>query len=255
MKARTQRAFAFPLLLLCLSWAGLPQPGHASQLKVSPVRLELGAERPVEVVTIGNPGSEPVLLQVRLRSWSHPGGRDTYLDSRDILVNPMVIELQPGEHQVVRVGLVRPVTGERELSYRLFVQELPDPGAAGGGRITTLLSLALPVFVAPSEALPPDLAWRVDPKSPSEIAVQIENRGNVHAEISSIALARESGEQVASFDRRIYVLPGQKRELVLPGGRIRISEPLTVTAKSIRGGRIETALRAGTVAPVEEAQR
>lgn len=242
------------LLLLSLGILWLPLPGNAAQLKITPVRVELGVDRPVEVVTVANPGKEPMLVQVRLRQWSHPLGQDVYADSRDVVVNPMVFELQPGEQQVVRVGLTRPMTAERELSYRLFVQQLPNQAAVGPRQINTLLSLALPLFVVPQEILPPDLAWRVEPKSATEVAVQIENKGNLHAEISSIALSRQNGEQVASIDRRIYVLPGQRREVVVPVGSLNFAERLTLTADSKRGS-IKTALRFGKVAPVEEAFR
>jgi fimbrial chaperone protein len=242
------------LLLLGLGTLCLPGPGEAAQLKVSPIRVELGVDRPVEVVTLANPGKEPMLVQVRLRQWSHPTGQDVYADSRDVLVNPMVFELQPGEQQVVRVGLTKPMAAEKELSYRLFVQQLPNQGVGEARAVTTLLSLALPLFIAPRELLPPDLAWRVEPKSATEVAVQIENKGNLHAEISSIALNRQNGEQVASIDRRIYVLPGQRREVVVPGDNLNVAERLTLTAAS-KHGRIETALRVGTVAPVEEAFR
>lgn len=253
MKITKTRAIFVLLLGLGVLWA--PRPGDAAELKISPVRVELGADRPVEVVTVGNPGMEPVLLQVRLRHWSHPDGKDLFADSRDVVVNPMVFELQPGEQQVVRVGLARPMVSAKELAYRLFVEQLPGSRGPNEGRgIATLLTLALPLFVAPREILPPDLAWRLEPKSATEVAVQIENKGNLHAEVSSIALSRQNGEQIASIDRRIYVLPGQRREVIVPVGSLNFAERLTLTAESKRG-RIETALRFGRAAPVEEALR
>ncbi|MDH3474833.1 MAG: fimbria/pilus periplasmic chaperone [Rhodospirillales bacterium] len=247
------RAIAIFLLGLCAALP--PGPGTAAELKISPLRLTLGTENPIDVVTVANPGSEPVLLQVRLRAWSHPDGQDRFEDSRDVLANPTVFELEPGQQQVVRVGLTRPLSGTRELSYRIFIQQLPRQDAEKSRQVSTLLTLALPLFVAPRDSLPPNLAWRVEPRSATEIAVQVENRGNTHAEVSSLALSRQGGEQVAAFDRRIYVLPGQRRELVLPGGALGVAERLTLTASTGRDGRIETALRVGTVAPVEEALR
>jgi fimbrial chaperone protein len=247
------RALALFLLGLCAALP--PGPGTAAELKVSPLRITLGTDNPVDVVTVGNPGSEPVLLQVRLRAWSHPDGQDRFEDSRDVLANPTVFELEPGQQQVVRVGLTRPLAGARELSYRLFIQQLPRQAAEKPRQVSTLLTLALPLFVAPRDALPPDLAWRVEPRSATEIAVRVENRGNTHAEISSLALSRQGGEQVAALDRRIYVLPGQRRELVLPGNVLGAAERLILSASTRGSGRVETALRVGTVAPVEEAQR
>lgn len=252
MIGRRARLLALVLLGLAAAWP--PGPGLAAQLKVSPIRLILGPDNPVTVLTLGNSDSKPVLLHLSLKAWSHPNGEDRYLDTGDALVNPMIFELQPGEQQLVRVGLARPMPLERELSYRLFVRQVPKETQHTKRRITTLLNLSLPLFVEPAEALPPDLAWRVAPHSAGKVAVQVENKGNLHAVVSSIALNRQNGEQVASFDRRIYVLPGQRRELVVPSDQVGVAERLTLIAVSKRG-RVETALRFGTVSPVEEALR
>ncbi len=252
MIGRQANLLALVLLVLTLAW--LPGPGLAAQLKVSPVRLNLGPDNPVTVLTLGNTDSEPVLLHLRLKAWGHPDGEDRYVDTGDVLVNPMIFELQPGEQQLVRVGLTRPMPMERELSYRLFIKQVPKETRDTKRRITTLLTLSLPLFVEPADALPPDLAWRVEPHSAGKVAVQVENRGNLHAVVSSIALTRQNGEQVASIDRRIYVLPGHRRELVVPSDHVGVAERLTLTAESKRG-RVQTALRVGTVSPVEEALR
>jgi P pilus assembly chaperone PapD len=37
-----------------------------------------------------------------LKQWSHRDGPDEFQDSRDVLLNPMIFELDPGAEQIVR---------------------------------------------------------------------------------------------------------------------------------------------------------
>jgi len=242
------------LILLGLWGAWLPRPSEAGQIKLSPIRIDLSAASPVGVVTVGNPSGEPILLHLRLKAWSHRNGTDEFQDSRDVLLNPMIFELGPGEDQVVRIGLTHPLRGERESSFRLFIQEVPDRASRKQQNIATQLRVSLPLFVAPKDPVPPDLAWRLVPRSPTELALLVENRGNLHAEVFSIAVLRPNGEPVTAIDQRVYVLPGQGREWVVPGGTITKEDLLTLTANT-RQGRVETALRLGSPSPIEEALR
>lgn len=233
-----------------------PRSVEAGQLKISPVRLDLGVDRPIGTVTVGNPGAEPMLLHLQVRAWDHAAGGDRYLDTRDVLLNPMIFELRPNQQQLVRIGLAGPLGHEREQAYRLFIREVPRPAQRSTRQISTVLNVSLPVFVAPraGDADAPVLVWRLERSPTTGLALWVENRGNLHAEVSAIALQRRSGEQLAAVDRRVYVLPGQSRRLQVAGRLADPDEPLTLTAMS-RSGPLRTALNPGQSAPVEGALR
>ncbi len=252
-------AWRLSLAGLCLAAAWLPDGAAAGQLKVSPIRLDLSAEQPLGVVTIANPGDTPVLLHLRLREWHHHGGRDVYSDSRELLLNPMIFKLQPQQEQIVRVGLVRSLGSERERAYRLFIQEVPTDRPQRKRRIATYLSISLPLFIAPdaAERDRPDrsiLVWNLEPSQNGSLALQVENKGNLHAEVATLGLRRQSGAPVATIDRRTYVLAGERRQWVVPGDAVRQGEILTLTAES-DSGPIRMALRPGKSGPVEEARQ
>lgn len=231
-----------------------PRSLEAGQLKVSPVRLDLSVDAPVSAVTVSNPAAQPVLLHLSVQAWDHVTGSDRYQDTRNLLLNPMIFELEPGQRQLVRIGLARSLNNELERAYRLFIREVPRRARQKTRQITTVLNLSLPVFVAPMQADAPRLVWRVEQTSATRQALKVENRGNLHAVVSSIALKRQSGEALASIDRRFYVLPGQLRRWELTGRVAAQGEPLTLTASS-RRGPLRMALGLGTGATIEETFR
>jgi fimbrial chaperone protein len=102
------------LILLVMSVLSPPRSAEGGQLKVSPIRLDLGAEAPISAVTVSNPADEPMLLHLSIQAWDHAGGSDRYRDTRDLLLNPMIFELEPGQKQLVRIGLARPLNNENE---------------------------------------------------------------------------------------------------------------------------------------------
>lgn len=249
----TATAGRLSLILLCLAALGPPDVVEAGQIKVSPTRIELTADQPLGLLTVGNPGDEPVLLHLRISEWNHVGGHDVFTDSRDVLVNPMIFELQPQQEQLIRVGLIKPNTSARERAFRLFVQEVPAGPVVQKRRIATYLRISLPLFIAPAKPDVPILTWRLEPKSAEELVLRVENQGNQHAEIDSVSLLRPNGKPVAAIDRRTYVLAGQQRKWSIPANAFDHREFLTLTAASDRG-TVRTALKLGRSGPVEEAQ-
>ena len=218
-----------------------PRSVEAGQFKISPIRLNLSIDTPIGVLNVSNPGVEPLLLHLDVQAWDHVTGSDRFLDTRDLLLNPMIFELAPGQQQLVRIGLTRPAGGEREQAYRLFIREVPQLAQRKKRQITTVLHISLPVFVAPRETGAPDLSWRLERLGTTGLTLWIENRGKLHAEVSSIALTGGSGAPLA-IDRQIYVLPGQSRRLDIPDVPADWEGPFTLTAES-RNGPLRTALR------------
>lgn len=231
-----------------------PRSVDAGQFKISPVRLDLSADRPIGVLTVSNPSAEPLLLHLNVRAWDHASGSDRFLDTRDLLLNPMIFELGPGRQQLVRIGLMRPSGSEREQAYRLFIREVPQLARQRKRQITTVLHVSLPVFVAPREAGAPDLIWRLERSGADGLALWVENRGNLHSEVFSIALHGQGREPPVAIDRKIYVLPGQSRRLDVPDHLAKPGEPVTLTAES-RNGPLQTAVRLGKSPAVEGALR
>lgn len=199
-----------------LGLAALMAEARAGSLQVSPIRVELSAERPISAVTVTNTGTEPILVQATVAGWSQVDGVDQFTDTTAILANPPQFRLAPGAQQIVRYGLLdKGLAAASELSFRTFLREVPEtapePGTTG---LRTLLRLSLPVFVAPRATADPAFDWSVTAGARAA-TVRLVNRGNVHVQIGRLSLL--AGERsLGGIDAATYVLPGQAAQWSVP---------------------------------------
>jgi len=112
---------------------------------------------------------------------------------------------RPGAVQTVRVGLRRAADPERELAYRLYLQEIPDAAADGTG-VRIALRIGVPVFVPPRAPAAPLLRWRAQ-RDAGAIVLHAQNTGKSHARI--VELKFLSGSQMVAEATAAYVLAGQ----------------------------------------------
>src|SRR5690606_4984286 len=126
-----------------------------ASLQVAPILVELEDGENAEALWLSNSGEKPIRAQVRVLAWSQAGSEDQLDPSRDLLASPPILEIAPGERQLVRI--VRPDSGPvpAEQAFRLLVDELPDPEQEVSSGLQFLLQYSVPVFV-----LPPGIAPR-----------------------------------------------------------------------------------------------
>lgn len=162
---------------------------------------------------------------VLVRAWAMKDGETVLSETRDLIVNPATFTISPGGAQVIRVGL-RKKPGPQELTYRVFIQQLPLEGSMeqitgdlGEGRIAKLdlaIAFSLPVYVAAPDTRAA-VAYRVS-REGEDLLVQMQNSGNRHATYNNL-LVKRSGEAVAmpswavlagaSYTLRVKGLAGQ----------------------------------------------
>ncbi len=109
---------------LCLI-AGIAQ----GQMLIRPVVVELAARQRAAAisVTLGDTARAPVRLQAELLRWTQDlEGRPITVASNDLIVSPPLVELQPGQRQVIRVAL-RAAPSNEELAYRLILEDVAEP--------------------------------------------------------------------------------------------------------------------------------
>ena len=240
--------------MLATAALGPPAPASAGQLKVAPIRVDLTAEQPIAQLQIGNMGDQPTLIHIQLRDWQHPDGEDSYAETRDLLLNPMIFELRPNPEQLVRIGLARPMAGALEGSYRLFVREVPRGVGTARQKIRTYLNIGLPVFVAPKEPIPASLEWRLQREADGGVTLRVENRGALHGKLTDVRLFGADGRVLVALEKRVYVLPGQPRAWPIETEGLRDGEQLQLTA--MNGSEpLATTLRLTDARALEKASR
>jgi fimbrial chaperone protein len=228
--------------LLC----ALAQPSLGGSFEVNPIRVELSPSARSAALTVKNSGTEPVVVQISVQAWTQSNGTDVLSPTREVLVSPPIATIAAGAEQIVRIGLRRAPDEHRELSYRLFLQEVPPPPKPGFQGLQVALRIGLPIFVQPrSGPAKPALVWEAHRRDPGAISLKLSNEGNGHIQISNIAMFRPGEkEPVATHASLTYVLPGQSRawDLKTRNAGAQASDRLQLKA-STDAGSLETAIQ------------
>lgn len=190
-------------------------PAAAGNFGVSPIRLDLDRAAKSGAITVTNDEeADSLRVQIRLFEWVQDAtGKDEYRLSDDLVYFPRLMALEKTEQKVVRVGLRTPAL-EREKAYRLFVEELPAPPAAGapaGARVAIAVRFGVPIFVKPAKE---EAAGEIEKLELAKgvLRVGVRNGGNVHFTIKSITAA---GEGFSKEAPGWYLLAGASREHTL----------------------------------------
>ena len=226
----------------------------AASLRVAPIRIVLTPGHAVAAMTIGNAEDAEVAVQAEVFAWSQVDGKDVYEPTRDVLVNPTIFRVGAQAQQIIRVGLRVPA-GEREKSYRIFLQQLPHQQPSGpavaadrtpGVQIQTLLRIGVPIFV-PQKAAPtssrPLVQWGVERADASPVLtlaqtstpayrLNIRNGGNEHIQLTQIVLRHPNGDEFARKSLSQYVLAGQATALPMDLPSLAVGSAFSVEAQS-----------------------
>ena len=208
----SEKIFLAAFFLICL-----PNFVHAGSFSVSPLRIELSKSESTRIINLQNLESKPVTVQLYVMAWSHKDGIDQYTPTRDVIVTPQVFHLRANGLQIIRTGLLRKPDVNEELSYRLFIEEIPEPPAADFKGVQLALKISLPIFLAPEKTSPHSLEFQTEIQADGKLKLTIVNSGQVHTQIQKIAvLAQENSEKfIAIHEKSLYVLPRQERHLLL----------------------------------------
>jgi fimbrial chaperone protein len=210
-RGRAGRAFVFLCLLACTA-------AQAGTFVVSPVRATLSASQQVGALTVRNDGTEPTVVQLEVLSWSQQDTRNVYEPTREILATPPIFTLSPGGSQIVRVGLRRAPDPQRELSYRLYLQEVPPPPKPDFQGLQVALRIGVPVFVLPPAPAKPVLRWQLSRTPQGQLKLTLSNGGNAHIQVANFRLVPAGGEPLPTLQAAAYVLPGQSRDWLVEAG-------------------------------------
>lgn len=230
--------------LALLVMLGATHAALAGSFTISPVRVDLSAAHPIATLTLHNQDGERVLVQARATQWSQAGGTDQFADTREVLITPPVFELSGHAEQIVRVALRREPDPARELSYRIFLEEVPQPRPAGATGVGVALRLSIPAFVAAAHPARPDLVWQAQRLPDARVRIDAMNRGDAHVQIAGLELRIESSPVRVEGMR--YLLPGSRASWLAPvPATAPLGQSLEIHGFSDQGEFTAQAARAG----------
>ena len=189
----------------------------AGSIGVSPVRVTLSDKQKIGTITLRNDGTNPVPMQLEALKWSKEEGEDVFTSTRELIISPPIFTIPAGGSQLLRVGLRGTPDAKRELSYRIFLQELPPPASPDFNGAKMLMRVSLPVFVLPKVAANPLLRWQAVRTSDGSLKISLTNDGNAHIQIINFSLSKPGSAQPWITQKTSdYALIGQSLDWILP---------------------------------------
>jgi len=213
------------LLLLC---SAAPAGGFA----VVPLRAELGKNRSSSL-TVTNT-EEAKTFEVRAVSWKQQNRTDNYEQSDHLLLAPATFRLEKGASQVVRIQLNRPLDAN-EHAYRVFIDEVPPSKEIRANSLKTVVSMAIPVFVAPvSGPIAKGQAEMKASLAKDVINIELRNTGKANLKLREWVVSSAKAGELLKVPSAAYVLAGNTLTGDYPL-RIQADGPLTLKVITDRG--------------------
>lgn len=185
-----------------------------------------------------NPGSSPIYGQVRIYQWEQANGDDVLTATDDVQASPPIIQVAPGGEQLVRLVRASRELAPVERSYRLVIDEIPDPATPGVNGVVLRLRYSVPVFVAGAAPSPaPLLAWQAQ-RADGEWILRLSNTGTRHAQVAAVQILGSADKPVANVDGLLgYALAQRDREWRIPAKQ---AAPGPVRIKALINGDVVT---------------
>lgn len=214
----------------------LPLVSQASDVSLMPVTVKLDRNNDRATVQVMNNGPDPVIMQAEAIAWQRVDGVDTDGPTADIIVNPPVFTIKPGQTQIVRLGLRRNQELAQEGMYRMVLREVPglrlsDVGNVSGS-VRVLMALRVPIYVQPAKVVR-DERWSLSTDPKGHLVAKVSNTGNVHLKVGELRMQGPNGEQLvlASAQGPAAVLfPGEQRSFALRQLTAEASKTLSLQA-------------------------
>jgi fimbrial chaperone protein len=196
-----------------------PHAATAANFTVTPTEVNLSPSATSALVTVRNSGKLPLRFEITLVSWSEDEhGKMTLNPSSDVTFFPKLVELSPGASRNIRIGINPGTARDVELSFRLFVEELPDQSAPAANTVALRTKVGIPVFVRPAKPVRTAVIDGVSVEN-GKVLTRIRNTGNLHVSVDSISVKGAGASAAPTFTKEgpgWYVLPGATRIFEVP---------------------------------------
>jgi len=208
----------------------LAVPCWCADLQVSPILLQFTATDKAQALWLTNTGARPVAAQVRAYAWTQMEDEDHLDPTQALVASPPLVNVAPGQSQLVRIVRRPAPASTREEGFRLIVDELPladeapatdAPPATEAGRngLRLLLRYSIPAFVgSDGGAQRPDAKQVAAAWTPGEHPLlTISNQWTRRLRITTVVHEDAAGRRTVIVPGLLgYVLAGQKRRFALP---------------------------------------
>jgi fimbrial chaperone protein len=201
----------FFIILFC--FFVIPSVGFSGEFRVTPIRLDFDKGTKTGVITVANEGDDKLNVQMKAFEWTqNADGKDQYTETNDIIFFPRIMTLEKKEEKILRAGIRIPAT-TKEKTYRLFIEEIPEPKKAEGVNVAVAIRFGVPIFVKPLKEEVKGEIEKVD-LSKGVLDAFVKNIGNAHFIINSVDIKGKNVKGEEIFSKELsgwYLLSGVSR--------------------------------------------
>jgi len=141
-------------LLVAALLAVTPARAQSMGVHVSPILIDIPAERGVASFRLRNGRDREMSFEVEVFAWSQENGESVLTPTDNLIIAPSTFIVSPEREQIVRLGVAPAARGGAvESAYRIVLRELPGDGIVRNG-FRVQLEMSMPVFVRPQGAAP-----------------------------------------------------------------------------------------------------
>ena len=169
---------------------------QAASLRVAPTTVELIGPDSAATLNLRNEARGPLNVQVRVFRWTQQGGSEQLEPTTEVVASPPSMKLKPNEDYTIRVVRVGKSPVGREESYRVVVDELPDPSRKKAGTVNLVVRHMIPVFFRNADAGGPQVTWKLA-RSGRGLMLIGENKGGSRLRLADMTLT-QGGKTIAS---------------------------------------------------------
>jgi fimbrial chaperone protein len=193
---------------------GWPAAGAPPQFNITPTRLFIPKGQTSASLVLRNEGAEALRFQISAFGWSNDAdGQIVLQPTGDVIFFPVLFAVEPGQTRRVRVAVTSKAI-ERELSYRLFIEQLPSRAEAQPAGVQMLMRASIPLFVQPPQLLA-RATLDAAAMASGTLSFAVRNVGTVHVSITRVTV------QAGGFEAQLpgwYLLSGETRryQVALP---------------------------------------
>ncbi len=206
--------------LICI-FVLLSGSAQGGEFRVTPIRLVLDARAKTGVITVTNEAEEKLQCQMKAFEWTQDAaGKDVYEETQDLIFFPKIMTVDPKGERVIRAGIKIPAVA-KEKTYRLFIEEIPEPKKAQGTAIAVAIRFGVPIFSQPVKEEVRGAVERCD-LSKGTVTLSVSNTGNVHLVINTVKLVGRDSKGGQTFAKDLsgwYLLSGVSRTYSAPLAR------------------------------------
>jgi fimbrial chaperone protein len=204
--------YGIGLLGLCAFQTGI---AAASSLQVSPTRIDQVMPASAGVITLRNDQNKPVNVQVRVFRWSQVMGVERLDPTTDVVASPPSAQIGAGKQYLLRVVRVSKAPVTTEESYRVLVDELPDPSQLKAGTVNFTVRFSLPVFFRSEQSPAAQVSWNIRRANGGGYVLSGSNAGGTKLRLTDIQLLQSGRVIGIKKEAGGYVLAGSSAQFQL----------------------------------------